>query len=217
MDAGIQQPVAAGCIAEQAITAGPVGGSSAESGRKSWVPHSCAFFKSVFQKAALCQGTTSVVSKRAGKQWALALEGLQLISAESFLKHAVAQGRETSTIISLSRYRLDDMYIKAVRLEKRAICMATETTYTALRASLASYLDRVTDDREVVIVRRRGARDVAIVPADELSSLMETAHLLRSPKNAERLLESFRELEQGGGEVMTMEELRRSAGLDKAS
>ena len=88
--------------------------------------------------------------------------------------------------------------------------MATETTYTALRASLASYLDRVTDDREVVIVRRRGARDVAIVPADELSSLMETAHLLRSPKNAERLLESFRELEQGGGEVMTMEELRRS-------
>jgi antitoxin YefM len=95
--------------------------------------------------------------------------------------------------------------------------MATETTYTALRENLASYLDRVTDDREVVIVKRRGARDVAIIPADELSGLIETAHLLRSPKNAERLLASLREAEQGGGEVMTVEELRRSVGLENAS
>ncbi len=96
--------------------------------------------------------------------------------------------------------------------------MAIETTYTTLRENLATFLDRVTDDREVLVVkRRRGRRDVAIIAADELSSLMETAYLLRSPKNAERLLESLRELEQGGGEVMTVEELRRSVGLDKAS
>ena len=95
--------------------------------------------------------------------------------------------------------------------------MAVETTYTALRAGLAGFLDQVTDDREVVFVRRRGARDVAILPADELSSLMETAHLLRSPKNAQRLTESLRELERGGGEVVTLEELRRSVGLEKAS
>ena len=92
-----------------------------------------------------------------------------------------------------------------------------ETTYTALREKLAGFLDQVTDDREVVFVRRRGARDVAIVAADELSSLMETAYLLRSPKNAERLFESLREVEQGGGEEMTLDELRRSVGLDKAS
>jgi antitoxin YefM len=92
-----------------------------------------------------------------------------------------------------------------------------ETTYTALRERLAGFLDQVTDDREVVIVRRRGARDVALVPADELAGLMETAHLLRSPKNAERLFESLRELERGGGEVMTLRELRHSVGLDKAS
>jgi antitoxin YefM len=107
--------------------------------------------------------------------------------------------------------------MKAVRFVLRDPDMAVETTYTALRAGLAGFLDQVIDDREVVIVRRRGARDVAIVPADELSSLMETAYLLRSPKNAERLLESMREVEQGGGEVMTLEELRRSVGLDKAS
>ena len=92
--------------------------------------------------------------------------------------------------------------------------MPIETTYTALREKLAGYLDQVTDDREVVIVRRRGARDVAIVPADELAGLMETAHLLRSPKNAQRLFESLHELEHGGGKAMTLEELRRSVGLD---
>ena len=93
--------------------------------------------------------------------------------------------------------------------------MPIETTYTALREKLAGFLDQVTDDREIVIVRRRGQRDVALIPADELSSLMETAHLLRSPKNAERLFESLRELDRGGGEVTTLDELRHSAGLDK--
>jgi antitoxin YefM len=95
--------------------------------------------------------------------------------------------------------------------------MPVETTYTALREKLAGFLDRVTDDREVVVVRRRGARDVAIISADELSSLMETAHLLRSPKNAERLFDSLREMDRGDGETTTVEELRRSVGLDKAS
>ena len=95
--------------------------------------------------------------------------------------------------------------------------MATETTYSALRANLASYLDRVTDDREVVVVKRRGARDVAIIAADELAGLTETAYLLRSPKNAKRLFESLRELERGGGQRMTSDELRRSVGLDRES
>jgi len=56
---------------------------------------------------------------------------------------------------------------------------------------------------------------VAIVAADELSGLMETAHLLRSPKNAQRLFESLHELDRGGGERMTLNQLRRSVGLQK--
>jgi antitoxin YefM len=95
--------------------------------------------------------------------------------------------------------------------------MPTETTYTALRENLASYLDGVVNDREVLLVRRRGARDVAIIPADELAGLLETAHLLRSPANARRLLEALAELEQGRGEVTTVDDLRRSVGLDKTS
>jgi antitoxin YefM len=93
--------------------------------------------------------------------------------------------------------------------------MTTETTYSALRENLASYLDRVIDDREVVVVKRRGARDVAIIAADELAGLEETAHLLRSPANAKRLLESLRELDRGRGKRMTVGELRHSVGLEE--
>jgi antitoxin YefM len=69
--------------------------------------------------------------------------------------------------------------------------MTTETTYTSLRQNLAGVLDEVVDQRQTVIVRRRGARDVALIPADELAGLVETAHLLRSPRNAQRLLSAL--------------------------
>ena len=71
-----------------------------------------------------------------------------------------------------------------------------ETTYPQLRDELASVLDRVAGEQEVVIVRRKGARDVALIPADELAAIRETAHLLRSPKNAKRLLRAFRRAER---------------------
>jgi antitoxin YefM len=89
----------------------------------------------------------------------------------------------------------------------------TETTYTNLRQSLASVLDRVANDREVVIVRRKGERTVAMVPADELMGLMETAHLLRSPKNAQRLLTALRRAVGRKDKPEPLEKLRREMGL----
>ena len=89
----------------------------------------------------------------------------------------------------------------------------TETTYTALRQSLASVLDRVANDREVVIVRRRSEKTVAMVAADELIGLMETAHLLRSPKNAQRLLTALRRAVGRKGKPEPLEKLRREMGL----
>ena len=87
--------------------------------------------------------------------------------------------------------------------------MPVETTYTNLRGNLARTLDRVVNDQEVVIVRRKRARDVALVPATELAGLMETAHLLRSPRNAQRLLSALRRAERGGGTRSSVEALRR--------
>jgi antitoxin YefM len=74
-------------------------------------------------------------------------------------------------------------------------------------------LDRVADDREVVIVVRKGEKKVAMVPADELAGLMETAHLLRSPKNARRLLRALQRSMGGKGRPEPLEKLRREMGL----
>jgi antitoxin YefM len=91
--------------------------------------------------------------------------------------------------------------------------MSIETTYTDARARLARLMDQVTEDRETVIIRRRNARSVAMIAADELESLTETAHLLRSPKNAERLLTALARARAGEGTPQTVEELRDELGL----
>jgi antitoxin YefM len=91
--------------------------------------------------------------------------------------------------------------------------MAVETTYTSLRERLASVLDQVADNQEVVIVRRRGAKDVALIPAEELTSLMETAHLLRSPKNAQRLLTALQRAKRAKPKPRSLDKLRQEMGL----
>ena len=93
--------------------------------------------------------------------------------------------------------------------------MAIETTYTALRENLASVLDQVTQDQEIVVVKRRGAEDVALVPARELAGLMETAYLLRSPANARRLLTALGRAKKGEGKPSSAARLRRELKLEQ--
>ena len=92
--------------------------------------------------------------------------------------------------------------------------MTIQTTYTQARAQLASLLDQVTKDREVVIIQRRGSEDVAMITADELSGILETAHLLRSPKNAKRLLTALDQARKGTGSPQTIDELRKEVGFE---
>ena len=93
--------------------------------------------------------------------------------------------------------------------------MAVETTYTSLRENLASVLDQVTQDQEIVVVKRRGAEDVALIPARELAGLMETAYLLRSPANARRLLTALSRAKKGQGKPSSIAQLRRESGLEQ--
>ena len=69
--------------------------------------------------------------------------------------------------------------------------MSIQTTYTQARANLAKLCDEVSENREIVIISRRDAADVALIDATELADLMETSHLLRSPKNAQRLISAL--------------------------
>jgi antitoxin YefM len=72
-----------------------------------------------------------------------------------------------------------------------------ETTCTAFREKLATYLDRVSDGRDVVLVKRRGRPYLAVIAVDELAELTKTALLKRSPKSARPLLKSSQKLGRG--------------------
>ena len=72
-------------------------------------------------------------------------------------------------------------------------------TYTAARANLANTMDRVCDDHEPIIITRNSQQAVVMMSLDDFKALEETSYLLRSPKNARRLLESIASLESGQG------------------
>jgi antitoxin YefM len=69
--------------------------------------------------------------------------------------------------------------------------MPIQTTYSRARNGLAKLLDQVAQEREVIVIHRKGGEAVAMIAASELESLLETAYLLRSPANAERLLSAL--------------------------
>ena len=91
--------------------------------------------------------------------------------------------------------------------------MAIQRTYTEARAHLAELCSQVVQDRDIVYITRRGAPEVALIASDELAGLLETAHLLRSPENARRLLTSLKralDRETPPGDVVS---LRGELGL----
>jgi antitoxin YefM len=90
-----------------------------------------------------------------------------------------------------------------------------QTTYTNARANFAGLCDEVADNREIVVIRRRKGNNVAMIAADELQSLVESVHLVRSPKNAERLFSALERALKGGGEASSLESLRSGLGLEK--
>lgn len=93
--------------------------------------------------------------------------------------------------------------------------MSINLTYTQARANLARLLDEVSLNKEVVIINRKNAENVALVSESELSSILETAHLLRSPKNAQRLLKALLKVQEENEPPQTLEELKREFGLEK--
>ena len=81
------------------------------------------------------------------------------------------------------------------------------------RDHLAEVWDKTVSSREPVIVSRRGAESIVMLPLEEWEGLQETAHLLRSPANARRLFAALNRLESGEGDTLSMESLERRSGL----
>ena len=93
--------------------------------------------------------------------------------------------------------------------------MSISLTYSQARQNLASLLDEVSLNREVVIIKRKNAENVAMISESELSGILETNHLLRSPKNAQRLLKTLLKVQEGKGTPQTIAELKKEFGLEE--
>lgn len=91
----------------------------------------------------------------------------------------------------------------------------TTATYTQARTNLAELLSKVYDNNEIVIINRRKSEKVALISAEELASLLETAHLLRSPKNAERLLTAYNRAKSKTRKTQTVEQLKKDLRFGK--
>jgi antitoxin YefM len=93
--------------------------------------------------------------------------------------------------------------------------MTIKTSYSRARENFASLWDEVEASREPAVIQRRGHEDMALLPADELASLRETAYLLRSPQNAVRLLAALTRGRRGRSKATNLAVLRRELGLEK--
>ena len=91
--------------------------------------------------------------------------------------------------------------------------MPERVTYSYARQNLAKILREAEERQEAIIIKRRGHEDMALIPAEELRSLEETAHLLRSPRNAQRLLRALQQALEGDASPQTPEALRSELGL----
>lgn len=92
--------------------------------------------------------------------------------------------------------------------------MMNEVSYSFARNNLAQVLETAEEAQVPVIVKRRNHADMAIFPAAELRSLEETAHLLRSPKNAQRLLAALQRALEGSVKPQAIRDLRGEVGLE---
>ena len=72
-------------------------------------------------------------------------------------------------------------------------------TYSRTRQHLAEIMDKVSDDRAPVLITRQNGQAVVMMSLADYNALEETAYLLRSPRNARRLIASVEELLSQGG------------------
>ena len=76
-------------------------------------------------------------------------------------------------------------------------CVMKVVSYSDLRQNLSSVLDGVIDDHSPVLVTRKNNETAVLISLDDFNSYEETAYLLKSPANAERLRSSIDQVKSG--------------------
>jgi antitoxin YefM len=70
-------------------------------------------------------------------------------------------------------------------------------SYSAFRSQLASTLDKVNDDHKPILITRQNGKPAVVISLEDFQAYEETAYLMASPKNAERLNQAIMEVAAG--------------------
>lgn len=73
--------------------------------------------------------------------------------------------------------------------------------YSYTRQHLTAVMDKVGQDHAPVMITRQKGAPVVMMSLDDYNALEETAYLLRSPKNVQRLMNAVAALRTTGGTV----------------
>ncbi len=96
--------------------------------------------------------------------------------------------------------------------------LSIQKTYQQASENLEILLNQIEVDNSIAIITRPGHKDIAMLPAEELNSLLETIHLLRTPANGRRLLAAIeRSIKRDSEEIegQTIEELCEELGIER--
>lgn len=86
-----------------------------------------------------------------------------------------------------------------MRLLYKILYKMKAITYSHARENLAKTISSVCEDHSPVVITKKGTEAVVMISLEDYEALEETSYLLRSPRNARRLLESIEQLEKGKG------------------
>ncbi len=78
--------------------------------------------------------------------------------------------------------------------------------YTNLRDNMKTYMDKVTDDYETMIVTRKDNKNVVMLSEESYNNLMENVYVMGNKANYDWLMESKAQLERGSATVRNLVE-----------
>jgi antitoxin YefM len=92
--------------------------------------------------------------------------------------------------------------------------LSKETTYSQARMNLASILDQVCDESQIIVIKRRNQKNVALIAEDELSSLLECVYLSAFTRKCPTLISLFRIDQTEDATPQTLAELKGELGIE---
>lgn len=79
--------------------------------------------------------------------------------------------------------------------------------YTNLRDNMKTFMDKVTDDYETMIVTRKNNKNIVMLSEESYNNLMENVHVMGDKANYDWLMESKAQLERGNVTVRNLAEV----------